>query len=144
MFNTVEKAAQKKVEETWIASHVVLSWKAPQTPECVKIQMQTLGSTFRMRVAVVFKCLLCGERKTMCAAWESLQKLCFVASLCLWLTFIIFKTTRIKAVLKIFKCFSVLKHMLVFWLLPVILFSVTTEGNSCRTTLSIFSKNLIK
>lgn len=60
MFNTVEKAVLKNVEETpIIASHGVLSRKAPQMPACVKTQNHTLGSTFRMRVAVgVFKCLL--------------------------------------------------------------------------------------
>lgn len=121
MFNTVEKAVLKKVGEArTIASHMVLSRKAPQMPMCVKIQMHTLGSIFRVRVAAgVFKCLLYGERKTVCAAWESLQKHCFAASLLFWLTFMIFKTKRIKAVLKIFKCSSVLKHMLVFWHLHV-------------------------
>lgn len=55
----------------------------------------------------------------MCAAWELLQKHCFATSLLFWLTFIIFKINRMKAVLKIFKCSFVLRHMLVFWYLPV-------------------------
>lgn len=45
MFNTVEKAVLKKVEEArTIASRVVLSRKAPQMPACVRTQMHTLGS----------------------------------------------------------------------------------------------------
>lgn len=53
--------------------------------------------------------------KTMYVAWEPLLKHCFAASLLFWLTFIIFKTNRIKALFKIFKCSSILKHMPVSW-----------------------------
>lgn len=67
------------------------------------------------------------------------------ALLCCQFTFLVdlynFKTNRIKAVLKIFKYSSVLKHTLVFWHLPVILFSVTTEGHSLRTIVSIISES---
>lgn len=49
MFNTVEKNALKEVEEAQtIASHVVLSRKAPQM--AAKTQMPGPGSALRMRV----------------------------------------------------------------------------------------------
>lgn len=95
---------------------VFLSRKADQKPMSVKTRGHTLGSASRMKVALgVFQYFLYGERKTMCAASEPLLKHCFAASLLFSLTFIIFKTNRIKALFKIFKCSSMLKHMLVSW-----------------------------
>lgn len=104
----------KKVKRIWtIASHVF--WNAKMLV-CVKAQI--VDSCF---------CLLgrCGFRSIslspawqksgwLCAAWKTLLKQSFAASLLLWLIFIIFKTNRNKAPFKIFKC-SVWKHRLVSW-----------------------------